>query len=142
MGRFTPTDVIWTSLVAPIIVSDRLVAILRHEGFVGWDTFNVSLKGKSGEPIDGYSGLVVRGRCGKIEDTLSVQFDKTMPAGVFPWWRGLYFDPATWDGSDFFMPAGNVGWVFVTEAVKRALEKAKVRNVEFIALSEVERLLL
>ena len=40
------------------------------------------------------------------------------------------------------MPAGNLGWIFVVEAVKRAFEKAKVRNVVFTPLDEVERMKL
>lgn len=140
MGRSTPADVIWTGSAAPVIVSDRAVSILEAEGFDGWGTYNVALSGKSGETIQGYSGLVVHGRCGEIDHERSIKFDKIMPGGVFPWWRGLYFDPATWDGSDLFMPAGTVGWIFVVEAVKRALEIAKVKNVVFTPLDQVERM--
>lgn len=62
-----------------------------------------------------------------------------MPGGVFPYWRGLYFDPDTWDGSDIFMPGGRTGWVFVLDHVRDALEKAHVKNVAFQRLDEVER---
>jgi hypothetical protein len=54
-------------------------------------------------------------------------------------WKGLFFDPESWDGSDFFMPAERVGYVFVVEAVKRAFERAKIRNVEFKPLDQFER---
>jgi hypothetical protein len=142
MGRSTPADIIWTGSAVPVLVSDRVVSILDREGFEGWTTYQVALSGKLGEPIEGYRGLVVHGRCGEIENQRSIKFDKIMPGGVFPWWRGLYFDPATWDGSAFFMPAGNVGWIFVVEAVKLAFEKAKVKNVVFTPLDKVERMKL
>ncbi len=35
----------------------------------------------------------------------SIQVPRIRPAGIFPVWRGLFFDPASWDGSDLFMPA-------------------------------------
>jgi hypothetical protein len=54
-------------------------------------------------------------------------------------WKGLFFDPASWDGSDFFMPAHKVGHLFVVEEVKRAFEKAKISNVKFEPLDQFER---
>jgi hypothetical protein len=139
-GKARPTDVVWTGYACPVIVSDRVVSILTEARFTGWDTYRVVLSDKSGESLSGYRGLVVHGRCGPIDNSRSVKFNKVMPGGVIPWWRGLYFDPATWDGSGLFMPTGNVGWIFVVEAVKRAIEKAKVKNVLFTPLDEVERM--
>ncbi|MCC6215312.1 MAG: hypothetical protein IT376_10610 [Polyangiaceae bacterium] len=142
MGAKVPVDMIRATIVAPVIVSDLVVDVLKTREFTGWETYPIELFGHDGIPIHGYQGLAVRGRCGPIDDSRSMKFDKIMPGGVFPWWRGLYFDPATWDGSDLFMPAGNVGWILVVEAVKRAFEKAKVKNGLFTRLDEVERMKL
>jgi hypothetical protein len=137
-----PEDVVWTGFAAPVIVSNRVISLFLTERFDGWDTYEVALSGKSGEQIAGYCGLVVHGRCGLIDNSLSTKFEKTMPGGVFSSWRGLYFDPETWDGSDMFMPEGGSGWIFVVGAVKDAFEKAKVKNVVFTPLSDVERIRL
>jgi hypothetical protein len=138
VGFSAPADIIHTTFAAPVLVSDRVLGILKLGEFTGWDTYPVKVFGKEGVPMPGYSGLAVRGRCGPIDRGLSKKIDKIYPGGVFPVWRGMYFDAATWDGSDVFMPAGNGGWIFVVEAVKRAFDKAKVKNVRFTPLDEVE----
>lgn len=140
MGGRLPEDIIRTTIAAPVLISDRVVELLRSGLFTGWDTYRIHLFGKEGVPIHGYQGLAVRGRCGPIDNRRSTVVDRIMPGGVFQWWRGIYFDPATWDGSDLFTPVGNVGWIFVKEAVKRAFEKAKVRNASFTPLDQVERM--
>lgn len=61
-----------------------------------------------------------------------------MPARKITVLKGLFFDPATWDGSDFFMPAADRGWQFVTDDVRRAFKRAKVKNLEFTAAAERE----
>ena len=139
MGRSKPSDLIFTTLATPVIISDRVVGILKGEGFTGWQTYLIRLFGKDGVRIRGYHGLAVHGRCGPLDDSRSVKRDKILPSGIFPRWYGLFFDPATWDGSDLFMTSGPQAWVFVVEAVKRAFEKAKVTNVEFTALDQLER---
>ncbi len=127
-------------MVAPMIVSDRIVDILKSEGFSGWDTYPVELYGRDGSRIPGYQGLAVRGRCGVVDRERSVPFKKVMPGGVFTWWRGLYFDPATWDGSDIFVASERGGWIFVLDEVKRALLDAGVKNLQFTPLDDVERM--
>lgn len=49
--------------------------------------------------------------------------------------RGLYFDSATWDGSDVFMAAGK-GFKFVTRPVYECLERLSVKNVTCVPLSD------
>lgn len=105
----------------------------------GWRTYPIDLFGKDGLRIPGHQGLAVHGRCGPIDDNRSVKFHEIYPGGVFPAWRGLYFDPASRDGSDLFMPAGEAGWILAVDAVKRAFEKAKATNLLFTALDQVEQ---
>ena len=136
----TPRDFVSTSLVSPRLISDRVVSVLRD--FSGWSTFPVEVYGKKGERIPGYHGLVVTGRCGPIDDSRSrpVVEPPARPQGrPTRMWIGLYFDPRTWDGSDLFLPEGWAS-IFVTEAVKKALEKAKITNVMFTRLTEAENL--
>jgi hypothetical protein len=140
MGGATPSDFVFTTIAAPLVAADRVVEILRAESFTGWKPYEVNLVGKDEAKIPGYHGLAVSGRCGRIENERSVRFEKTMPGGVFSYWRGLYFDPASWDGSDVFSVKGKPSWIFVVHEVKRALERAKVNNLTFCALDKVERM--
>ncbi len=122
-----------------MVIADSVVQMLRSHGFTGWGLYDLTVHDKQGQPVPGYSGLAVSGRCGNLEQSMSVQVQRICPGGVFPFWKGLLFDPSTWDGSDFFMPAGKTGYVFVVEAVKQAFEKAKIRDVEFEPLDQFER---
>lgn len=142
MGSKKPSDLIGTTMATPLLVSDRVVTLLRDAGFTGWRTYPVDLVGHNSAPIPGYHGLAIHGRCGPIDDSKSVQVSKQFPGGVFPVWMGLYFDPDTWDGSDLFMSEDGSGWKFVVEDVKRAFQKAKIRNVRFERLDEVENPIL
>lgn len=141
MGSAKPADIVWTTVALPVLLSERAVDLLRKEHVTGWDLIPCTLYGKQGESWP-YAFLTVHGRCGPIDDLKSTRIDKTYPAGVFPAWKGLYFDPRSWDGSDVFMPAGDVGWIFVTERLKSVLEKAKVGNVLCTPLDQVERVQL
>lgn len=140
MGRAKPVDpVMWTTFVAPVIVADAVVQLLRSHGFTGWSLYEISVRDKQGELVPGYSGLSVTGRCGNIDWAKGVEVPRIRPAGIFPVWKGLLFDPESWDGSDFFMPAERVGYVFVVEEVKKAFQRAKIRNVDFTPLDQFER---
>jgi hypothetical protein len=139
MGQAKPSAVIRTTMGTMIIIADSVVQLLRSHGFTGWSQYEVSVRDKQGQLIPGYSGLAVTGRCGNIDDSLGTQVPRIYPGGIFPVWKGLLFDPASWDGSDFFMPAERVGFVFMVEEVKRALERAKIKNVHFTSLEQFER---
>ena len=138
MGSAKPGEVIWTTYAVPIIVSEFVVQLLRSHGFTGWSLYDVSVQDKQGHLIPGYSGLAITGRCGKIDYTRTVVVPRVYPAGIFPIGKGLLFDPESWDGSDLFMPADNVGYKFMVDDVKKAFERAKIRNVSFTPLDQFE----
>ncbi len=139
MGRAQPVEVIWTTMGTAVVIADSVVQMLRSNGFTGWALYELAVEDKQGQPVPGYSGLAIPGRCGNLDHSRSVQVPQIHPGGVFPVWKGLLFDPVSWDGSDVFMPAQNFGYVFVVEAVKKAFERAKIRNVEFTPLDQFER---
>ena len=135
MGGAKPVDVVWTTWGPPMLMSERVVQILRDHHFTGWDVFPVQLWDKAGEPQPTYYFLQVHGRCGPRDPSKSEPFQEKYPAGWFPALRGMYFDPDTWDGSDLFLS----DWMFklITEPVKRALVRAKVKNVVFERLDTI-----
>jgi len=139
MGDSAPGDVIWTTLAIPVLVSEKIVGLLREKEITGWDARPIDLFDGAKRLLAGYYLLEVRGRCGPIEDSRSAISQKNYPRGSFPVWRGLYFDPNSWDGSDVFTPAGNVAWIFLTQQVKRVFEGARLGNVLFTAANRIER---
>jgi hypothetical protein len=138
MGGAKPGELIWTTYATPVIVADSVVQLLRSHGFTGWSTYDVTVRGKQGQLVPGYSGLAITGRCGKIDYSRTIVVPRIRPAGIFPTGKGLYFDPESWDGSDLFMPAENAGYKFMVEEVKEAFERAKIKNAEFTPLEQLE----
>ena len=131
-------DLIGTTHVILKLISARVVSALAP--FTGWTTYPVEVYGRKGELIPGYRGLAVTGRCGPIDNRRSQPriCPPPVPQGQpVRRWFGLYFDSATWDGSDVFVPEGT-GLTVVTEAVKVALQHNKITNVEFCQLTEAE----
>ena len=136
MGRAKPVDVVWTTWATPMLISERVVQILRDHEFTGWDVFPMPLRDKAGELHPGFYFLQVHGRCGPRDPSKGEPFQEKYPAGWFPALRGLYFDPDTWDGSDIFLPE-RTAFKVITEPVKRALVRAKVKNVVFKRLDTI-----
>jgi hypothetical protein len=129
-------DVIWTTGFFPVLVRERLIHLFVSEGFTGWDTYDVELVDHAGCPVDGYHGLVISGRCGPIDYSESEIVYELLPAGPSPSYKGYRFDPASWDGSDFFMPP-ETEHRLVTAPVAIALRRANVRNVALERITDV-----
>jgi hypothetical protein len=143
MGGQVPSDLIWTTSALPIIVHRRVVGVLRENNFTGWSTYATSVTDKKGRSYPDYEGLVILGRCGGVDLSRSVVVLSEYPAGWFPHFLGRYFPEQSWDGSDIFMErpdsSGHVSaHVFVTEKVREAFDKAKISNVLFERLTEVD----
>ncbi len=137
-GKSRPADFVW-SIGLPL-VSELVVGLLVQNRFTGWSSYKAGLLGRDREEIDGYHGLAVSGRCGEVDDDRCDAYLEEFPGGPDVVSRGMYFEPATWDGTDIFMPEGeHYWWIFVTEGVKLALQEAKVRNVSLTPLPRVDR---
>ncbi len=140
----TPMDLVTATHVAIDLISDRTYRLLREEAFTGWETYPVEIYGKRGESIDGYRGLRVTGRCGKLDNSRSQRVwrpPKVPEADPYQAWMGRFFDPESWDGSDFFLPPGTAH-VFVVERVKISFEREKLTNFAFHRLTEIEQIML
>lgn len=130
-------DWIWTSSPWAILISDRVVDLLRHARFTGWDTYPVELTDPEFGRVAGFSGLVITGRCGEIDFSRSNIVQIEMPSGPWPHYQGLFFGPTTWDGSDLFMPPIRA-YRFATRRVGEALAAQGISNVRLERASDVQ----
>lgn len=135
LGGKKPRDVILSTAVHFTIFSERVVQMLEERGFTGWSTYPIDVYGKDGAYVARYHGLAVHGRCGPLDNTRTTRVVLEYPGGPFPASKGIYFDPSSWDGSDFFMTEDK-GFVFVTEEVMRAFKTMKFLHIEFTRLTE------
>lgn len=139
-GR-TAYDMLGTDYGVLKLCSDTVIRAFEQHRLTGWATFPVRLSLKDGSVLKGYHGLAVTGRCGPIDDRFSeeVILPPLGPGGSSErGLRGLCFDPSTWDGSDVFTPQ-TAAAIFVTHQVMTALQNARVTNISFARLSEIER---
>jgi hypothetical protein len=137
-------DLVGTTWALLKLVSDRVKSVLAENRFTGWTTYPVEIYDRRGEPVGGYNGFAVTGRCGPIDESLSsvLTLPPAVPAGeALPHRIGLRFQPEAWDGSDVFSPDGTA-WAFVTEPVRDALVQAKATNLTLTRITEVEQLVL
>lgn len=112
------------------LVSERFVAVLRRQGATGWSTFPVRVTARGGEEVPGYHGFAVRS---KAQPAWSLSQPMIIPPATpegrsISGWRGLFWEPETWDGSDIFRVSSQ--WI-CTERIYEALHSADVRNVTF-----------
>lgn len=133
MGSRIPGDIIWAWLY--LVMSERVCEILRDAEVSGWGAVPVDLRGKLGETIEGYSLLTIPGQCGPIDTTRGAHV-KAYGSRGFAEMRGLYFDPASWDGSDIFMPRSHHLYIFVVERVRKLLEQHRVGNIRYTRADE------
>ncbi len=132
------TDFLWSGLIHVVCVSSRVVDLLREHGITGWDTYPVEVYGRKGEPLPGYHGFAVTGPECRRDRSRSPIVDKPppVPGGCgYRVYKGLYFDESQWDGSDIFLVEGSK---VVTERVYSLFKRAKVSNVRFQRLTELE----
>lgn len=137
-GGIRPMDLIGTEFAGVYLISPRFQAALSHGSFSGWGLIEASV---SGTTIERYRLLVISGRCGPIEDSRSERLLIPSPSGgeAVGGWRGLLFDPDTWDGSDLFLPR-NTFHTIVVDRVRDVVIRERLTNVTFERITEIERL--
>jgi hypothetical protein len=131
-------DILRTSLPPFLCVSEKVISILKDNQFTGWSTYKVEVSDRNGNNLPGYYGFAVKSYAGERDISRSpIVITYTAPDGrTSKAYKGFYFDENKWDGSDIFC-VGN-GYIIVTKAVRDSFIKAKIRNVEFIALPDEE----
>jgi len=132
-------DILWTGLPPMFCVSKKVIDLLEENHFTGWSTYPVEVSDRKGNKLPEYYGFAVTSYAGERDKSRSpiVEKDPITESGKkYSVYKGFYFDEAKWDGSDIFRV--HPCWLIVTQAVKDAFIKAKIRNVKFIALPDEE----
>ncbi len=83
-----------TWLIEPCLIADDFKILLEQHQITGWTTYPVLLYDPAGNPLlsPKYHGFTITGRCGpRIRYEADGSYKK-----------GIYLDPALWDGSDIF----------------------------------------
>jgi hypothetical protein len=132
-------DVLDTGSASFYLISDLMKKILEENNLTGWTTYRIKLYDKHNNELLGYCGFSVLGKCGPINYSKSPIIEKRLvPNGpICKFYKGLYIDLDTWDGSDFFIPENRRG-IIVTKKAADILRKSKLSNVLLRNLSDFE----
>lgn len=136
MGKAEPPDIAWGQSTDWLYLSPRVQQLFSKNNLTGWTTYPIVLHNKAGVVCTGYAGLSIVGRCGPIDRQGGQLAPGESAESKFALRVGLYFDETTWDGSDFFCPAGNNSYMFATEKVKNVFEQHDIGGFEFTPLTE------
>lgn len=117
-------DVLDMRYVGFFVISDRMKLVLEENGFTGWKTYPVQLYDKKKNLISGYSGFTVTGKGGRVYYPLNEA-----------WVPVLGWNPACWDGSDFFH-FENTRHIIITERVMKVLKKHKIDAIDMKPLED------
>lgn len=132
-------DILRTGLSPMFCVSERVINILEENHFTGWSTYPVQISDRKGNALTGYYGFAVTSYAGERDKSRSPIIERepiTLGGRVRKYYKGFYFNENRWDGSDIFRV--HPAWLIVNKAVRDTFVKAKIRNVEFIALNDEE----
>lgn len=118
------------------LISEKMKNLLEKNRITGWKTYPIQLFYKRMEPIEGYYGFSITGRCGPIDFSKSevVSCDRVDNC-VAKELKGVYIGLNKWDGSDFINPMiPKVRMTIVTQKVVDALSGFK--QIKFINLKD------
>ena len=142
-GGKEPSQLFWNTVCDPFCVNEEVLRILKENELTGWKAIPATVTDKNKKKWKNYFAITVTGRTNHIDYMDSVIVFNKMPGGLFPSFKGLYFTPDTWDGSDIFMErADNNGkataFVYVTKRLVDIFKKHKITNVDFLNFNEFE----
>lgn len=130
-------DILYASFATP--VSARFAETLAGCGATGWSTLPIRVEGRP-DLEKKYRLLVVHGRCGPVEfgrgGTRKIPIGDGRDGRFTEKLVGLWFDPATWDGSDVFTTCRGFR-PKVTRKVVDAIKQAKLAGIKLVPIEEV-----
>ena len=134
-GAEFPGDLIATTSMSGLIISQRVLESLA--GLSGFRSVPVRLEDKNGDLLGEYYLLIIEGRCGPIDPSMSKIIGASTPER--PIVKGLFFAEEDWDRSDFFMMHERTFFRFATKRAVDRLAKFGSDAVEYTRLSNFEQ---
>jgi len=133
------TDLLDTGSAYLYLISDNMLNILKENEITGWNTFPVKVFDKKSVEIGGYHGFSIIGKSGAIDYNKSEVIEKSLVPGgpISKYYKGQFFGYEKWDGSGFFITEGTFN-IIVTKKVMQVLKKAKLSNISFECLTDIE----
>lgn len=109
------------------LISEKVYSLFMDNNITGWKGIPAVIFGH--EDLKYYL-LIITGRCGPLDDSKTTVVDSTtlFPNQIVKAYQGLYFSEDNWDKSDMFV-SDFVNYTFVTDKVKKLLEKNKITNI-------------
>ena len=136
LGSPEPEEIAQGRTTTWFYLNQRVQRVFREHQLTGWTTYPMVLHNKAGKVCPGYAGLSITGRCGPTDKERGELAPGESPNNKFATHVGLYFDESTWDGSDFFCPAGLNTYMFATAKVKQVFEEHHIPGFDFTPLTE------
>jgi hypothetical protein len=131
-----PMPFLWSGFTPLCCISKRVVSLLQDNQITGWSTYPVEVFDRDGDLLPDYVGFAVTGRAGDFQRDLSPIITVTHPWGSsVKMYKGLYFNPLEWDGTDIFLVGGST---IITRKVQKLFKKEKVSNIRLTPIMEVE----
>jgi len=142
-GGRIPGTLFWNTVCDPFCLSSDTLDILVNNGLTGWSAIPVTVKDKNEKTWDNYSTLIISGRADAIDYLESDITFNNFPGGLYPYFKGLYFKPDSWDGSDIFMSRADkfgkiTTFIYVTRKFVNAFKRAKIKNIKFVNFNDFE----
>ena len=134
-------DVVETDWARLFLFSERVTTALQAHQISGWKSYPAEVYNQRGARVPGYSVFAVTGRSGPVnrkKGKLIVRAPLRPTGPPRRWWVGVYFDLASWDSSDVFVPEGSLRMIG-TQKVIDLFEKLQVSNLRWQAVTEVRR---
>ncbi|MGG5506149.1 MULTISPECIES: hypothetical protein [unclassified Myroides] len=132
-------DVLDTGWPSLFLISNQMKILLEENKLTGWSAFSVKLLGKNNKEIDGYHGLSIQGRTGKIDFSQSKIIEKRLGGNtpLSEYYLGMDVNLDEWDGSDFFLPENSFE-ILVTGRTAEILKKSKFTNIRLENIETIE----
>jgi hypothetical protein len=141
-GSNEPSSLFWNMVNEPFCVNHALVDTFREANITGWTVTPTTVLTKLGEKtLDNYFAVSVTGRTNVIDYLKTDIVFKQFPGGQFPHFKGLYFDPESWDGTDIFMARPDIegqssAFIYVTKKFVDIFNNNKVKNIGFVNFND------
>jgi len=133
------TDILESTTGSTLVVSDKLIKLLKENNITGWKTYPTIIYDKYGEEIKGYNGFSITGKCGATDYSKSRIIQKRFVENgpLVDIYLGKHIGLYSWDGSDIFIEEGTLFFI-ITKKVADILKKNKITNYEVINLADFE----